>query len=99
MQLQTTPCRTIGEWQQETNDKLLPMLHRYGVDLYNAGHVHNYQSTWPLCVQTDGSGKTFSTLCDNVQNHDNPKGTIHITEGPSRANSAPRSLRRALLMP
>lgn len=78
---QTEPCRTIGEWQQDTNDKLLPVLQRYGVDLYNAGHVHNYQSTWPLCVQTDGNGKTFSTLCDGAQHFNDPKGTIHVTEG------------------
>lgn len=43
---------------------------RYGVDIFNAGHVHDYEATWPIKAGV-------ATQQDYV----NPKGVVHITEG------------------
>ena len=45
--------------------------------MYDAGHVHDYASTWPICngdICKDSSGKA-------IKSYENPKGTVHITEG------------------
>ena len=34
-------CPTIGTFQQANNDALQPLFEKYGVDIYNAGHVHD----------------------------------------------------------
>ena len=46
---------------------------------YNAGHIHDYCSTWPICFDP----KTHrSAICeDNKDNFINPKGAVHVTEG------------------
>ena len=56
-------------------EALQPLFTKYGVDLYNAGHVHSYESIYPLCNFKKGE------LCDGEQDFNEPKGTIHITEG------------------
>lgn len=68
-------CRTIGEWQLGVGEALQPLFKKYGVDIYNAGHVHSYESTWPICDFTTGQ------ICNGTQSFNNPKGTVHITEG------------------
>ena len=50
---------------------------KHGVDLYDAGHKHDYASTWPIChgeICRDSTGKP-------IQSYLNPIGTVHITEG------------------
>jgi len=68
-------CATIGDFQLKLAQQLQPLFKKYGVDIYNAGHVHSYESSWPLCDFTNG------TLCPNGKSFDTPQGTIHITEG------------------
>ena len=68
-------CTTIGEWQLGIGEALQPLFKKYGVDVYNAGHVHSYESTWPICDFTTG------TLCPSGQSFDEPQGPVHITEG------------------
>jgi len=68
---------TVGEAQMKDINALLPLLEKYSVNIYIAGHVHDYAATWPMCngdICKDGSGEPVKT-------YNNPKGTIHITEG------------------
>ena len=46
-------CATIGEFQTANRDSLQPILHRYGVDIYNAGHVHDYGTSCTVHCTTD----------------------------------------------
>lgn len=71
--------QTVGELLKSNTGVLDPLLHKYGVDLYDAGHVHDYSSTWPICYDpAHGS----SAVCEaNKDNFNNPKGTVHVTEG------------------
>ena len=43
---------------------------RYKVDVYNAGHAHEYGVTWPI---VNGSA--------TQKDYKDPKGTVYITEG------------------
>jgi|ERR1711865_251810 len=70
-----TTCETIGQWTSGRAKSLQPLFKKYGVDIYNAGHVHSYESTYPICNFTSGS------LCDGQQDYNEPKGVIHITDG------------------
>jgi len=63
-------CLTIGQWQAMVSAKLEPLLLKYGVDIMNAGHVHDYCATWPM-VNNVATQK----------NYINPTGIVHITEG------------------
>ena len=63
-------CPTVGGWQAGISAALEPILLEFGVDVYNAGHVHDYESTWPMA-----HGKIVQ------KNMTNPKAPIHITEG------------------
>ena len=73
-------CQTVGEFQANLNKALQPLFRKYGVDVYNAGHVHAYENTWPLCdfltgaLCRDSNGTELKTF-------DEPRGTVHITEG------------------
>lgn len=62
--------KTVGDFQLEVSAALEPLLMKYGVDIYNAGHVHDYESTWPMY-----KGK----IC--AKSFNNPKCPLHITEG------------------
>ena len=69
--------RTIGDMYRELSSALEPLLVKYNVDIYAAGHVHDYNSNWPICN---------STICKDSQgnaiyNYDSSNGTVHITEG------------------
>ncbi len=69
--------KPLGEWLNGQQSKLLPLLRKHGVDLYDAGHKHDYASTWPIChgeICRDSTGKP-------IQSYLNPIGTVHITEG------------------
>eukprot|EP00051_Salpingoeca_urceolata_P027595 m.482294 g.482294 ORF g.482294 m.482294 type:complete len:583 (-) comp22487_c0_seq1:276-2024(-) len=63
-------CQTVAQFRAELTSALEPLLVKYGVDIYNAGHVHDYESTWPI-VNGKKVGSSFH----------NPKGVVHITEG------------------
>eukprot|EP01043_Picozoa_sp_COSAG02_P045689 COSAG02_NODE_4205_length_5628_cov_3.597938_4_plen_523_part_00 len=41
-------CKTVGELRAESSKAIEPMLVRYGVDVYAAGHSHIYGVTWPM---------------------------------------------------
>ena len=49
---------------------LIPIMEQYNVDVYDAGHVHSYEVTWP-----QKGGKTTAT------SYDKPQGIVYITEG------------------
>jgi hypothetical protein len=70
-------CVTIGEWQLGVGEALQPLLRKHGVDIYNAGHVHSYEQTYPICDFTKG------LICDGKQDYNEPTGTVHITDGRS----------------
>mmetsp|Transcript_42180 Transcript_42180/g.75523 ORF Transcript_42180/g.75523 Transcript_42180/m.75523 type:complete len:567 (-) Transcript_42180:138-1838(-) len=63
-------CQTLGEWHQEIALKLEPLLLKYGVDIYNAGHIHDYESTWPM-----KNGR----VCQ--KSFENPTCPVYIVEG------------------
>eukprot|EP00940_MAST-03C_sp_MAST-3C-sp2_P001556 g1556.t1 len=70
---------TLGELLRSTTSVLDPVMHKFSVDVYNAGHVHDYCSTWPMCY--DPSTGTTDVCPDNKDNFINPMGTVHVTEG------------------
>ena len=64
------------------------MTCRFGVDVYNAGHVHSYENTWPICggFWTKPGTMEVAKICtaangSSLQSFDQPRGTVHITEG------------------
>lgn len=62
---------------------LAPILDEFRVDVWNAGHVHDYCATYPICYDKatkssalcDGAGPAFGDVFLN------PAGTVHVTEG------------------
>ena len=53
-----------------------PLMHEYGVDLFIAGHVHDYTRYWPVYNLTVKNGTT------NPQNpYHNPGATTYLTIG------------------
>ena len=73
------PCdrRTIGDMQRQLTSLLNPILEYYKVDIYAAGHVHDYNSNWPICeggICMDDSGVPQT-------NFNKPRGPVHICEG------------------
>jgi hypothetical protein len=71
-------CKTVGDLRAESSKAIEPMLVRYGVDVYAAGHSHIYGVTWPMvddvAVQT---------------NYSSPKATVYVTEGNGGVPGAP----------
>tara|TARA_B110000208_G_C11544879_1_gene349408 strand:- start:239 stop:628 length:390 start_codon:yes stop_codon:yes gene_type:complete len=49
---------------------LEPLLDKYDVDLYIAGHVHSYSVSWPI----QNGAVTKKSLVD-------PEGVVHVLEG------------------
>jgi hypothetical protein len=41
-------CETVASAQRALVSAVEPLLMAYGVDVYHAGHVHDYESTWPI---------------------------------------------------
>lgn len=72
-------CKTIKEAQLGLAEALQPVFKQYGVDIYNAGHVHSYETTWPLCDFT--KGEICANATNKGQSYIEPQGTMHITEG------------------
>ena len=65
-------CRTVAERVDETSSAIGTLFQRYGVDIYNAGHSHEYDVTWPMLT---GKQALYQ------QNFSNPQGTVYVTEG------------------
>jgi hypothetical protein len=63
-------CTTVKDIVQASIDSLGTLLDKYHVDIYAAGHVHSYSTTWPLF----GGAVTKKSYVD-------PKGTVHLLEG------------------
>eukprot|EP01047_Picozoa_sp_COSAG01_P027536 COSAG01_NODE_1820_length_9152_cov_22.869215_10_plen_391_part_00 len=64
-------CRTVSE-RDAVGQGVGELFNRYGVDIYNAGHAHIYEVTWPM----------LSNKQDHYQqNYTNPQGTVYIIEG------------------
>lgn len=72
VQCEADGCRTVGDVLRSQRGWLEPLLEKYGVDVYDAGHVHSYDSTWPICR---------GELCGGTKSFADPNGTVHITEG------------------
>lgn len=73
---------TVGHFQLRVGSGLEPLMHKHGVDVYNAGHVHDYCSTWPICYDTNS--KTADVCKNNgtaIKSFKQPKGTVHVCEG------------------
>ena len=57
-------------------DLVKPFLQKFGVDVFIAGHWHYYESLWPQEIGTSGSGgKPYQ------KSFDNPRTTVHVTNG------------------
>jgi len=65
-------CVTVGDTLAYSKAAFLPLLEKYGVDIYIAGHIHSYSTTWPLC-----SGK----VCNNRTSLVDAAGPVHVVEG------------------
>ena len=57
---------------------LEPVMMEYGVDMYLAGHMHYYESLWPL-----KTGNSSCPACARPvqKSFDSPKVTVHVTTG------------------
>lgn len=64
-------CRTVGEWRADLANALEPLLLKYSVDIYIAGHVHDSATTWPMANGTRCGEPSFIK----------PTCPVHITEG------------------
>jgi hypothetical protein len=63
-------CITVGELVKAQAEALIPIMEKHHVDVYDAGHVHSYEVSWP---QLGGETTAF--------NYTNPAGIVYITEG------------------
>jgi len=71
-------CQTMGEWHVAVSSKLEPLLLKYGVDVVNAGHIHNYEASWPM---------KYGQACQKDFN--SPKCPVYIVEGNGGVPGAP----------
>ena len=69
-------CWSYAGEIQRVRDELEPLFARYGVDVYFAGHEHDYESTWPVMN---------STVLD--RSFVDPAGPVHFTTGAGGAPS------------
>ena len=63
-------CTTVKDVVEESITSLGTLLDLYSVDIYAAGHVHSYSTTWPVF----GGVVAKKSLVD-------PVGTVHVLEG------------------
>ena len=64
-------CRTVGDLTAEAAATMNQIFFRFGVDIWNAGHSHEYGVTWPM---QNGSSTQMSYV-------DPGQATVYITEG------------------
>ena len=60
-------CETVASAQRALVSAVEPLLMAYGVDVYHAGHVHDYESTWPI-----SNGSITQPSFDAPQGHGRP---------------------------
>ena len=65
-----TACTTVRDVVDAQRASLGQLLDLYHVDIYAAGHVHSYSTTWPIF----GGAVANKSLVD-------PHGTVHVVEG------------------
>ena len=63
-------CETVAHESAVAQSLLTPLFNKYSVDIYDAGHSHQYDVTWPML----GGAAT-------QKNYSAPMGTVYITEG------------------
>ena len=63
-------CTTVKEVVEESISTLGPLLDKYHVDIYAAGHEHSYSASWPIF---NGASANHSLV--------DPKGTVYVVEG------------------
>eukprot|EP00658_Telonema_sp_P-2_P036281 TRINITY_DN2627_c0_g1_i2.p1 TRINITY_DN2627_c0_g1~~TRINITY_DN2627_c0_g1_i2.p1 ORF type:complete len:362 (-),score=81.73 TRINITY_DN2627_c0_g1_i2:331-1416(-) len=75
--------RTVGELMGTIQSELMPILSKHKVDVWNAGHIHDYQSTWPVCYDPSSNASNICTdsAGQPIKNFNNPAGLVHVTEG------------------
>lgn len=61
-------CQVKGP--KELGPQLEPLMRQYGVDLYLAGHLHNYERSYPVY-----NGSVVST------SYVKPNATVHVVVG------------------
>lgn len=64
-------CKTVKDVVEESISTLGALMDKYHVDIYAAGHVHSYSTTWPI----------FANNLTEERSYLNPKGTVHVLEG------------------
>jgi hypothetical protein len=65
-----TSCATVKDVVEASIASLGALLDQYRVDVYAAGHVHSYSTTWPIF----GNAIAKKSYVD-------PHGTVHVVEG------------------
>ena len=76
--------KTVGELTATMQASLSPILEAYNVDVYIAGHVHDYASQWPMCYDKNSEKLKVcanATTGKIIKNFQHPAGVVHITEG------------------
>lgn len=63
-------CTTVKEIVEASISHLEPLLDEFHVDVYAAGHIHQYSVTWPIL----GGAMAKQSFVD-------PHGTVHVVEG------------------
>lgn len=77
-------CTGTGEdFCTQTRSDIEPLFLEYGVDMYFAGHEHNYESTFPVkrCTMN-------STDCYIGKDFIEPQAPVHVTAGHGGTSSA-----------
>ena len=62
-----------------------PLFDRYGVDLVLAGHVHNYQRSYPMTYNSQNPSDPKVTSCSKIT-YNNPEGEIYAIVGTGGVN-------------
>merc|ERR1712070_285610 len=75
-------CKGSGEdFLTGAREDLEPLFLQYGVDLYIAGHEHNYESIWPVKNCSMGSSG-----CHIGDSFDAPRAPVHVVCGEGGTN-------------
>jgi len=69
-------CATVGDVVRAQREALIPILEKYRVDVYDAGHVHSYEASYPM---SNMSGTVGDDSNPNILN--GAGGIVYITEG------------------
>lgn len=69
----------LGDWyaRGDMRDDLEPLLVKHGVDFFFAGHVHNYETSWPVINFTLVGEKTYV----------DPQSYVHVITGAGGATA------------